>query len=99
MERSQIELISKALADETRLRILEAIAAQQSLSCGEIVALQGVTGATVSHHLKILSDAGLIACTKDGQFVHNRAVPGTMKDYTAALGRLVAGKKSWCKCP
>ena len=99
MERSQIELISKALADETRLRIFEAIAAKDSLSCGEIVAAQGVTGATVSHHLKILADAGLIACRKDGQFVYNRAVPETMKAYTAALGRLVAGKKTWCKCP
>ena len=97
MERSQIEQISKALADETRLEIFAAIAAkgpQGKMSCGEIVACQGVTGATVSHHLKVLLDAGLIACRKDGQFVHSQAVPQTMQAYTRALASLVKGKKS-----
>ena len=46
--------------------------------------MQGVTAATVSHHLKILGDAGLIACRKRGQFVHSEAVGETI----AALLRL-----------
>ena len=85
MDRAQIEKISKALGDETRLRIFEAIAARKDMTCGDIVALQGVTPATVSHHLKILSDADLIECRKDGQFVHSCVVPGTMEAYTRAL--------------
>lgn len=92
MDRSQIEQISKALADETRLEIFEAIATNEKMSCGDIVARQKVTGATISHHLKVLSDAGLIACRKVGPFVHSCVVPETIAAYTLALGRMARGK-------
>jgi len=55
MDRSEVEKISKALAEETRLRILESISATNRIKCHEIVAMRGVTAATVSHDLKILS--------------------------------------------
>jgi ArsR family transcriptional regulator, arsenate/arsenite/antimonite-responsive transcriptional repressor len=94
MNRSEIEKISKALADETRLRIFEAISATQHTNCGEIVSMRGVTPATVSHHLKILSEAGLIACRREGQFVYSRAVPETIAAYTRALLKIGCGKKT-----
>jgi ArsR family transcriptional regulator len=93
MENCEIEKISKALADETRLRIFEAISAGKQMTCGEIVSLRGVTPATVSHHLKILSDAGLIACRRKGQFVYSEAVPETIAAYSKALAKMAAGKK------
>jgi len=70
MDRARIEKISKALGDETRLRIFEAISSCNEMNCGEIVSMRGVTPATVSHHLKILSEAGLIECRREGQFVY-----------------------------
>lgn len=88
MDTKQIERISKALADETRLRIFEAISTRCDVTCGELVSLRGVTPATISHHLKILTDAGLIDCRKDGQFVHSRVVPETIAEYSAALTRI-----------
>jgi ArsR family transcriptional regulator len=94
MNRSEIEKISKALADQTRLRIFEAISATKRMTCGEIVSMRGVTPATVSHHLKILSEAGLIACRREGQFVHSQAVPETIAAYTRALAKIVRGKKA-----
>jgi len=94
MERARIEKISKALADATRLMIFEAISARKEMVCGELVALRGVTPATVSHHLKILSDAGLIECRRKGQFVHNRAVPETIAAYSRALARMASGRKA-----
>lgn len=94
MDRAQIEKISKALADDTRLKILQAIAGRKQMNCGEIVSLQGVTPATVSHHLKILSDAGLIGCRREGQFVYSEANPATMKEYTRALTAFVSGNKT-----
>ena len=94
MDHARIEKISKALADQTRLRIFEAICAGEGMICGEIVALRGVTPATVSHHLKILADAGLIRCQRQGQFVHNRTVPGAIADYAKALARLAHPKGS-----
>src|SRR2546423_12167553 len=93
MDRSEVEKISKALADATRLRIFEAISANNHMNCGEIVSLRGVTPATVSHHLKILSEAGLIACRREGQFVYSQAVPETIGAYTLALAKIARGKK------
>ena len=88
MNRSQIEKISKALADKTRLRIFEAISAKNQMNCGEIVSMRGVTPATVSHHLKILSEAGLIACRREGQFVYSEAVPETVEAYSTVLRKI-----------
>jgi ArsR family transcriptional regulator len=94
MDRAEIEKISKALADETRLRIFEAISASKHLNCGEIVSMRGVSPATVSHHLKILSEAGLIACRREGQFVYSEVVAETIAAYTRALAKIAGGKKT-----
>ena len=94
MNRAEIEKISKALADETRLRIFEAISAGKQMTCGEIVSMRGVTPATVSHHLRILSEAELIACRRDGQFVLSQVVPETITAYTRALSKIARGKKA-----
>ena len=93
MERTQVEKISKALGDQTRLRIFEAIAKRELMNCGEIVAMRGVTPATVSHHLKILSAAGLIESHRKGQFICSCAIPKTIAEYTLALKRMSRGRK------
>ena len=94
MNRDDVEKISKALADATRLGILEAISARHHMTCGQIVSMWGVTPATVSHHLKILHDAGLIACRREGQFVRSEAIPATITAYSRALAKIARGKKA-----
>jgi ArsR family transcriptional regulator len=94
MNRTRVEKISKALADATRLEIFEAISGTGHMNCGEIVSLRGVTPATVSHHLKILSEAGLIACRREGQFVYSEAVPATIETYTRTLTKIASRKKT-----
>ena len=91
MERSELEKISKALADKTRLRIFEAISATNRMNCRDIVSMRGVTPATVSHHLKVLSEAKLITCHREGQFVYSQAVPETIAAYTGALVEMAGG--------
>ena len=93
MNRAQVEKISKALADATRLRIFEAISRKEHMNCGEIVSMRGVTPATVSHHLKILSEARLIACCREGQFVYSQAVPETIEAYTRARSQKSAAAR------
>lgn len=94
MNHSQIEKISKALGDETRLRIFEAISRTKQMNCGEIVSMREVTPATVSHHLKILSEAGLITCRRNGQFVYSETVPETIEEFARALAKMARSKKS-----
>jgi ArsR family transcriptional regulator, arsenate/arsenite/antimonite-responsive transcriptional repressor len=94
MNRIQVEKVSKALADATRLRIFEAISGTKHMNCGEIVSMRGVTPATVSHHLKILSEAGLVACRREGQFVFSQTVPETIEAYTRALTSIATRKRT-----
>lgn len=93
MNREKIQNISKALADKTRLRIYEAISSCDQMNCGQIVSLRGVTPATVSHHLRILMEAGLIDCRREGQFVYSKANPQTLEEFTRALSALARKKK------
>ena len=86
MDDPQLVRISKALADRTRLGILRTIARRGELCCGDVARCFDVTQATVSHHLKILSDAGLIETRRDGQFIHVRIVRQMIDDYCRGLG-------------
>jgi ArsR family transcriptional regulator len=91
MDRSQVEKISKALSDETRLMIFEAISAKDHVNCSELVAMRGVTPATVSHHLRVLTEAGLVECKREGQFVCSRIVPEAIDDFTRTLTQIARG--------
>jgi ArsR family transcriptional regulator len=58
----------KALADETRLRILRLLAVREMCVCEVMVALD-LTQPTASHHLGLLENAGLVKDRKDGKWV------------------------------
>jgi DNA-binding transcriptional ArsR family regulator len=58
----------KALADPTRRRIL-ALLREGDLPAGEIAAQFPVAWASISHHLTVLRDAGLVIATREGQFI------------------------------
>ena len=58
----------KALADETRLRILELIAQKELCAC-EILEHFEITQPTLSYHMKILAECELVAVRKDGAWV------------------------------
>jgi len=88
MDLEKIAKIARALGDPTRLQIFNAIAGKKEMSCSDVLSLQDVTPATISHHLKILSEAGLIECRRQGQFVYSCANPDTLRDYTRSLARL-----------
>jgi ArsR family transcriptional regulator, arsenate/arsenite/antimonite-responsive transcriptional repressor len=94
MDRRRAEKVSKALGDATRLSILEAISARKEMTCGDIASLEGITPATVSHHLKVLADAGLIKCQREGPFVNSRATRGTLQQYMRFLARMNRQKRS-----
>lgn len=59
MTEGSLNLCFKALSSETRRKILSLLA-KKTLSAGDIVKNFNLTGATISHHLKILSESKLI---------------------------------------
>jgi ArsR family transcriptional regulator, arsenate/arsenite/antimonite-responsive transcriptional repressor len=63
-----IDQTFKALADPTRRAIL-ALLRDGDLPAGEIAGHFPVAWASVSHHLSVLKDAGLVLATRDGQFI------------------------------
>ncbi|MDT8307264.1 MAG: metalloregulator ArsR/SmtB family transcription factor [Anaerolineae bacterium] len=81
-EESAIDTVTfaKALADETRQKIM-ALCCCQLLSVGDIVASLDVAQPTVSHHLKILKNAGLVRSERQGKQVF----------YTLNQARLAQG--------
>lgn len=69
LPKNQVHLIAKALADPRRYEILRQIGAgKSSVSCTDVRACQPVSAATLSHHLKELEAAGLIAIVRKGKF-------------------------------
>ena len=59
----------KALSDGTRRDILSLLKSSR-LSAGEIVERFDMTGATISHHLSILKDAGLVRSVREGKNIY-----------------------------
>lgn len=90
MNVAQFQKIAKALADPRRFEILEVIASAGSdMCCGTVVERFPVAQATVSHHLKELTDAGLIVTRCEGQFKYLRARPDVLDEYVNELQRRI----------
>jgi len=66
--------IHKALADETRLRLC-AILLRHELNVGELTGVLGMGQPRISRHLKILAEAGLLECRREGLWAFYRAAP------------------------
>ncbi len=76
----------KALADPARLRLISMVAAhedQEACVC-DLTDPLGLSQPTVSHHLKVLVDAGYLTRTKRGTWAYYRIVPGSL-DAIAGL--------------
>ena len=78
----------KALADPARLRLLSLLATNEGCeSCVcDLVEPLGLSQPTVSHHLKVLVDAGLVTRDKRGVWAYYALVPGALDTITAHLG-------------
>ena len=87
MDQEQFTRVAKALADPRRFEILEMIAGCEELPCKRMVECFPVSQATISHHLKELTNAGLIEARREGQHGHYRLRPGVLEAYRAELER------------
>ncbi|WP_307045005.1 ArsR/SmtB family transcription factor [Agromyces ramosus] len=77
----------KALADPVRLRLVSIVAAsegQEACVC-DLTEPVGLSQPTVSHHLKILTEAGYLSRSKRGTWAYYRLVPGALEAVAAPL--------------
>ena len=86
-EAQQLAVRLKALADPARLRLLSVIqAAEGAEACQcDLTTPVGLSQPTVSHHLKVLYEAGLVTREKRGSWAYYRAVPARLAAVAAAL--------------
>ncbi len=89
----QFELIGKALADPTRVAVLEAIGRKDECPCQSLRSAFPVSKATISHHIKELVRAGLVEARREGQYLHCQLRREVLKGYTAELLRRVSGER------
>ena len=79
----------KALGDETRLRILRALLHYGGELCEcEIVPVAGLSQPTVSYHLKVLREAGLVEVERRGVWGYYRARPKALLGLVGSLAEM-----------
>ena len=75
------------LADPLRLRIVELLAAEELCTC-HLIDETGAKQTTVSHHLRILREAGAVTTTEDGKFTWYRLAPHVLDALATSLTEL-----------
>jgi ArsR family transcriptional regulator len=85
MTDDEVAQIGRALGDPNRLAIYTQIAQHDELFRGEMHAKHTISLPTLSHHLKVLTELGLITSRKEGLNVYYRAVPEKFAGYLQYL--------------
>ena len=78
------------LADPLRLRIVELLAGEELCTC-HLIAETGAKQTTISHHLRILREAGVVTAAEDGRFTWYRLTPHLLDALAASLAELAEG--------
>lgn len=76
----------RALADPARLQLLSLVMASGSACICDLTEPVGLSQPTVSHHMKVLVDAGLLHREKRGKWVHFSVIPEALRDLSEQLG-------------
>ncbi len=76
----------KALSDPIRLRLMSIIASSAGETCVcDLTDKFDVSGPTISHHLKVLREAGLVDCERRGTWVYYWPLPETLQRISSLL--------------
>jgi ArsR family transcriptional regulator len=84
-ERETLAARFKALADPTRVAIVNRLAAADEVCVCDFVAALDLAQPTVSHHLKVLREAGLVESSRRGTWAYYRLVPEAVGALREAL--------------
>ena len=92
MSHAEYVPVLKALADETRLKIVDMLAGQEMCAC-KILEAFSITQPTLSYHMKILTGCGIVDGRRDGAWMHyrlNTERAAMLAEFMAALAQAEA---------
>ncbi len=89
VDNKNIVKISKALADENRYNIFKTISDEKEIVCKEITNRFNLSQPTISHHLKVLLESGLINVRKEGQWGYFSVNHSVLNEYLVSFNKLV----------
>lgn len=93
-EQDRLVQIARALGDTTRWQMLSEIRRNGELTASQVQESFDLAQPTISHHLAMLREAGLVSVRKEGVFRYMSAVPETISDFAQALVSGAGGGKS-----
>jgi ArsR family transcriptional regulator len=86
LEAERMAAVAKALGDPVRLQLIDVLRKHAGKVCVcELVPLFDLTQPTVSHHLKVLRDAGLVGSERQGLWAYYYVIPDALKELSAWL--------------
>ncbi len=74
-----------ALADPVRMAIVRQLGTEGTVCACDLGSGTAVSQPTISHHLKVLREAGLLDCERRGTWVHYRVIPSALAQLSALL--------------
>jgi len=86
----QLARLARALSHPARVAIVRHLATRGTCVCGEIVKILPLAQATVSQHLKVLKEAGLVQGEVDGPRTCYCVNPATVKRFQSLVAELPA---------
>lgn len=96
MNEMDVSLICKAIGDTNRLKIIRMLSDGEKCGCKLLEAFE-ITQPTLSHHMKILCDCGLVSARKDGKWTHYSICCETLSEFKAFISSLECCEGGRCK--
>ncbi len=87
MDEEKFVLICKALGDSNRVQIMRKLAEGEKCGCKLLEDFQ-ITQPTLSHHMKVLCDSGLVVSRKEGKWSHYKVNNDTLIEFREYLDSL-----------
>ena len=85
-EAARMSRVAKALGDSVRLQLVDVLRKHAGKVCVcELVPLFDLSQPTVSHHLKVLRDAGVVGCERRGLWAYYFVIPDALKELSEWL--------------
>ncbi len=95
IDEKKIALIFKAFCDENRIRILNLLKTGEKCAC-KLLEKINITQPTLSHHMKILCDSGIVVGHKDGKWMHYSISQAGIEKAQEYLTALKNSKEETC---